>query len=290
MQKKSSPLRYLLYVSLLGLFGVLLSLYLVYDHIKDDESSFCDVGSHISCSKVRRSVFSEFLGVPVALFGVLFNSVIAIGALLAIKTDTSTSHLYISALFYWNIAGAASVFYLVFAEIYLQVMCPFCTVVHLCQVVVLYLMWVVYDSTKNPPSLMETIWGLKEWVIALFFIGALMFVVANASFEFKETVGNEAPITNESFSRCITKSGWKFYGLKGCSWCEKQKLLFGKTFSRINFVDCGESRETCQGLGIDGYPTWIRFSEDGKELDRWKGYASVETWQVLTTCKDPYNH
>lgn len=289
MPKKSSPLRPLLYVSLLGLLGILVSLYLVYDHLSDDDSSFCDIGSHISCSKVRRSAFSEILGVPVAFLGVLFNLVVTLGALRAIQTDTPASQFYVSALFYWNIIGTASVFYLISAEIYLQAMCPFCTIVHVCQLLSLYFIWQVFDSTPNPPSIQETLLALKEWVIVIFFIGLIFLFVSNSSFGFNETVGQEPPITNESFSQCITESGWRFYGLNGCSWCEKQKLLFGKTLSKIVFVDCLTNKETCQKVEIDGYPTWIRFSDDGTELDRWKGYSSVETWQLITTCKKPYN-
>jgi uncharacterized membrane protein len=286
----ASNLRTLFHISLLGILGVLVSIYLVYDHIKDDESSFCDVGQHISCSKVRRSVFSEIFKVPIAVFGLFFNIVTVLGALLGIQSDSNTAIFYITSLFFWNVMGTAFVFYLIFAEIYLQALCPFCTVLHISQMLVIWLIWKVYSSLKNAPSLFETLWAMKHWVIIIGIVNFVPLVYFNSSFAADYgTIGQEPPVTNEEFASCITHFGWRFYGLAGCGYCEKQKLLFGKTIGRIIFTDCSAQRDGCQELDIDGYPTWIRFDETGLELDRWKGYASLETWmKVLTDCKKPY--
>jgi asparagine N-glycosylation enzyme membrane subunit Stt3 len=52
---------------LLYLFSIvcfLLSLYLIKEHYSTEESSFCDVGTYFSCSKVNKSSWSVLFGVP----------------------------------------------------------------------------------------------------------------------------------------------------------------------------------------------------------------------------------
>jgi len=279
-----------MYISLLGIISTLVAVYLVYDHIKDDEASFCDMGSHISCSRVRRSIFSELFNVPVALFGVLFNLMITFGALLAIQSDYANAVFYVSALFYCCVFGTVFVFYLVFAEVYLATLCPFCTVLHICQFLMMWLSWKVFDSTKGLPSMQDTLWGFKTFLIwfAIFNLVPIVYFNGWEVGMLYDTIGNEPPVTNEAYAQCITADGWRFYGLSGCAWCGKQKLLFGDTVSRIAFVDCENVRETCKSLGIDAFPTWIKFDEQGNEIDRWKGYISLESWAIKSKCQQPY--
>jgi len=274
----------------LGVVCIFLSIYLTYDHIKDEDASFCDVGSHISCSRVRRSVFSEILNVPIAVFGLSFNIVTVLGALLGIQLPPRQATLYIAALFFWNIIGVIFVFYLVAAEIYLGALCPFCTVVHICQLVSMWIIYKIYTRQQSQPGLMTVLWEMKGWLVLIVCLNSVPLVFFNSSLlGVSGLPGNENPISNEKFSECITHSGWRFYGKSGCGWCNKQKELFGGTLNRIVFLDCAEdAKESCDQLEVNAFPTWIQFDDDGKEINRMKGYVSAETWEVVTECQFPY--
>lgn len=54
----------------------------------------------------------------------------------------------------------------------------------------------------------------------------------------------------------------KFYGAYWCSYCKKQKELFGQeAFRQIDYVECDPAGkdarpELCQKAHIEGFPTW----------------------------------
>lgn len=274
-------------ISTIGVLCMFVSLYLIYDHFKDEDSSFCDVGAHISCSKVRRSIFSELFNVPIAIFGLLFNFIITIISLIAMQIppkQSSNINNYIGFIFYLNTFGVVFIFYLISAEVYLGALCPFCTVLHILQFISMWFAYKLYNSQKNMPSIFDVFWNMKGWIILFCLINFIPLVYFNMS----ETVSSdEVIVLNPDFSQCITHSGWRFYGLSGCGWCAKQKELFGETMDKIVFIDCKVASEDCDLLEVDGYPTWIQFNDDGEEINRWKGFVSLETWDILTNCKNP---
>lgn len=284
----SSGRKELFIVSVIGIFGVILSVYLIYDHIKDDDASFCDMGSHISCSKVRRSSFSEILNVPIAVFGLLYNIVTVLVGLVGIQMTIKKMVYYIGFLYYWNIFGVGFIFYLIGAEIYLGALCPFCTVLHIFQMISMWFAYSVRKSKRNMPNLFEIVDHMKVWIICIGIVNLLPILLFN--FDPTFFVGEEEPIiTNPKFAQCITSAGWQFFGVAGCGWCGKQKTLFGDTLQFIEFFDCSLIREDCVDLEIDAYPTWIQFDDHGEEINRRKGFISVESWENLTECRRPYS-
>src|SRR5690242_14627079 len=63
--------RYLGYITALCILGSLVSVYLVYEHYEENQS-VCDINNTISCGIINKSAFSVLLGVPIAIFGVLW--------------------------------------------------------------------------------------------------------------------------------------------------------------------------------------------------------------------------
>mmetsp|Transcript_17535 Transcript_17535/g.29839 ORF Transcript_17535/g.29839 Transcript_17535/m.29839 type:complete len:292 (-) Transcript_17535:58-933(-) len=281
----SSGRKELLILSFIGFLCMFVSIYLVYDHIKDEEASFCDVGSHISCSKVRRSIFSELFNVPIAIFGLLFHIFLILVSLVGIQMSGKQLKCYIAFIFYMNVFGVAFIVYLVCAEIYLSALCPFCTVLHIAQLISMYIIWKVYNSYSSMPSLSEVLWELRIWILFFGCINFIPIVYFNVTIDL--SVEDEVVVLNEEFATCLTHSGWRFYGLANCGWCAKQKGLFGRTMKRIIFIDCAENKDVCKEKQVDAYPTWIKFDEDGNETNRWKGFVSLETWDILEDCPDP---
>ena len=274
----------------LALLSALISLSLVYDSMTAEESSFCDVGASISCSKDRRSVFSELGNVPIAVFGFLFNCVTIYGSisLLNLGKDRKAAY-YLSALFFWNAVGCLFVFYLIGAEIYLQTICPLCTVIHLLQIVMLIICYMLHFEVTRIPSLYETLLELRmelAVIVAINLIPLLLFntVIDHSYDESAQLVDTEA---DRKLTECLVESGWKCFGRSGCEWCEKQVQLFANARDIFDYIDCNLEtwKDFCAQFEVTAFPTWIQINQEGNEISRWKGYASVETLQTLSNCE-----
>jgi len=89
----------------------------------------------------------------------------------------------------------------------------------------------------------------------------------------------------DQLAQCLTDKGTKMYGAYWCTHCQSQKRLFGKSFSKIKYVECklpGEQEQTreCKDAGINSYPTW-EFG-DGSRLE---GQISLEILAEKSNCK-----
>jgi uncharacterized membrane protein/protein-disulfide isomerase len=118
----------LVLLALLGLGASLTSTYVHYNLLVDRSfSSFCDVNSTVSCTQAYLSSYGSFLGIPVALGGVLFFAVVlAIAALSGRKTPQAgeSAPAYIFVL---STIALAFVLYLGYASFFvLRTVCILC--------------------------------------------------------------------------------------------------------------------------------------------------------------------
>ena len=75
-------------IIILGLIGMLTSIYLTAIHYKETAvNQPCDINPQVSCSTVNSSAYSEFYGIPVAGFGVLFFLITLFMCWLILKKD-----------------------------------------------------------------------------------------------------------------------------------------------------------------------------------------------------------
>ena len=68
---------------------------------------------------------------------------------------------------------------------------------------------------------------------------------------------SQIPGEYNEFAQCISDTGAKMYGTNWCVHCQNQKVLFGKSFKNVNFVNCDFSRDECLKAGVSAFPTWI---------------------------------
>jgi hypothetical protein len=74
----------------------------------------------------------------------------------------------------------------------------------------------------------------------------------------------------------LRQMGAKFYGAYWCSYCHKQKDLFGKeAVSQLDYVECDPAGKNsraalCQKANIKGFPTW---EINGKQYE---GFQSLQ--------------
>ncbi len=133
-----------LYVQLGALFliisGVFLMWYSLYEHYQDaNKKAFCDLSEVINCSLVNKGPYSEFLGVPVAMWGLLFFVVLLLGFLFYLINYKQT---LLSFLYYFSWLGlliALFLFMLVFYK--LKAICPVCVATDFVIVLLVYLFY-----------------------------------------------------------------------------------------------------------------------------------------------------
>ena len=88
----------------------------------------------------------------------------------------------------------------------------------------------------------------------------------------------------ENLAKCLSERGMKFYGAYWCSWCKKEKELFGEAVEYLPYVECvdEETKEMtaeCQEVGISSFPTW---QLPNGELS--SGFKSIEELSELSGC------
>ena len=136
-------LKIMLCISLLGAF---ISIDLAQKHIiATSANTPCDITPSISCSLVNSSSYSELVGIPVAVLGILWFVVLGILCLAALRKK---SFRLISLILGWNIFAILFVIYLIIAEFLLQALCPLCTAIHVLVVTSLVFSIVLYNSQR----------------------------------------------------------------------------------------------------------------------------------------------
>lgn len=91
----------------------------------------------------------------------------------------------------------------------------------------------------------------------------------------------------DSFAGCLEEQGAVFYGAFWCPHCRDQKALFGRSASKMPYVECstpdGKGQlEVCADENITSYPAWEFASGE-----RRSGVLSLEELASETGCELP---
>ncbi len=125
-----SPLaRRLVWVFALGgLAASLASLYVHYQLLSDASyRSFCDISATVSCTSAYLSRYGSVLGVPVALFGVLFFAFVVLCAAIEVVGPAPIKESFPGYLFLLSTIGLAVILYLGYAAFFvLKAVCLMC--------------------------------------------------------------------------------------------------------------------------------------------------------------------
>jgi uncharacterized membrane protein len=114
--------RILTAIVLLSVAGIGVSSVSLYHHYGTSKSSYCDFGANFNCDMVNRSIYSELVGVPVALIGVLGYCGLLGLAIIYLRKEESPVFLLMGSL-----AGLAFALYLTYIEGFvLAVWCVLC--------------------------------------------------------------------------------------------------------------------------------------------------------------------
>jgi len=109
-------------ISLLSLAGVAVSGLALHHHYGRSPSSFCSFGANFNCDMVNRSIYSAFLGIPVALIGIIGYLVILVLANLSRNMKRAPAMLLAA-----SVGGLGFALYLTYIEAFvLAVWCVLC--------------------------------------------------------------------------------------------------------------------------------------------------------------------
>ena len=128
----SKSRRLLLAFALVGLAASTASSYVHYKLLTDPAYvSFCDVGGKVSCTQAYLSRYGSFMGVPVAIGGVIFFAVAAVLAGLAGSAKSRARENAAGYIFVWSTIGLAFALYLAWASyVVLGVFCILCAITY----------------------------------------------------------------------------------------------------------------------------------------------------------------
>lgn len=85
-------------IAFVALGGIAVSSVSLHHHFSKSKSSFCDINETFNCDLVNRSPYSTFLGVPVALIGILgYLLILALATVYREKAETPVILLIVSA-------------------------------------------------------------------------------------------------------------------------------------------------------------------------------------------------
>lgn len=260
-------------ILVLSVLGMIIMAYLAYLKFVSGKSSFCDIGEGLSCSVVNQSVYSEFLGIPVAILGFLYFAVVG-----GLVFSRSVGGSLYPLVFLMTAASLVFSLYLSYAEVFLlKTICILC------------------ETSK---FLMVLIGGLALWksraakvkIKISWLIGAVLLGILGIGISYFTQKGLTPKKNYDEFARCLTADGWAEYGTFWCPNCARQKLMFGDSFQYLEYVECdprGDNPQTdrCLTRNIEKTPTWIRESDDNStEFERLIGLQSLEKLSEVSGC------
>ena len=226
--------------------GMLVTAYLTYSSWFDAHPAFCGEGS--GCDLVQSSRWSTFLGLPMALWGLLTYFGIAALAWHSRRKTARWTALLIVAV----VGFAISAYLTVISLVEIQATCGYC-LTSFALITAIMILAIVRQPPEWPTSLKEAV------VIGLVLVGGLHM---NYSGWFYAAAGPEDPQLR-ALAIYLNESGAKFYGAHWCPSCQEQKDLFEASAKRLPYVECSSGGRgsamtaPCVKENIRNYPTWF---------------------------------
>jgi len=263
----------LLIISFLGMLvmGYLVSLH----YSPDDGSTFCDFGEGLSCDIVNKSAYAKIFGIPMSILGFLYFLGIFITILMRMDNKTLRGIAFLSITF----LGPS--LYLTGIELFvLKNVCIFC---ELSKVLIFSIIGISFWLLEHNRLKQGAIW------FALFLAIIFGFITYTAQ-------SNVVPSgLYDEFAQCLTDKNMVMYGSITCSFCAKQRAMFGDAFEFATEIECDprysddeEELNRCAAKNIKGTPTWILEDNEGNDVFRFDaGVVTLERLSEVSECPLP---
>lgn len=235
-------------VLVLAGIGLLITGYLSAMALAGAQALFCAAGS--ACEIVQGSRFSRFLGMPVAVWGLVVYALIALVAWRMPAQLKRWRRLWALSL----LGVAVSVYLTVAGAVVLDAFCAWC-LASLATITAIFAA-VAWRRPDSAPGMPWSRWLLSSGIAAATVVAVLGLAHGGL------LQGREDPRL-QALATHLDESGAKFYGAFWCPNCQQQKRLFGASAERLPYVECTPGGRTgalalaCVSADIQGYPTWI---------------------------------
>jgi uncharacterized membrane protein len=259
---------------LLSVAGIVIMGYLLNLHFSSDTGgSFCDLGEGLSCDVVNKSEYAKVFGIPVSLLGLLYFSLVLLIALFKYNKKSLAWIGFISVAF----MGPS--LYLTYLEFY--VINSICVLCEASKIIILGIILLSLSAARPIKAFPNKVVG--SIVVGLLLIAGT-FLAHNS--------GGVPSGTYDTFAQCLDEKGFVVYGSQGCSFCARQRALFGDSFEYIKEIECdvrypdfNPQPKLCISKNIKGTPTWILEDEDGNDLFRFEsGVVQLEKLSEVSGC------
>jgi uncharacterized membrane protein len=234
----------------LAVAGVLLTSYLSWTAFNGKSVRGCSVGS--SCDIVLSSRWATLMGLPTATWGLL--------AYLTLAATAFVRRVERHWMIAWCIATFGLLYSLYLTSVSLTVLnaaCPYClTSLTLMTITFAVVTW------QRPDGLVSFSW--PRWLSRTVPVGLAAILLLHLNYS---GILGEAPAAEDPAARALaehlTASGAKFYGAFWCPHCQQQKAMFGRSASRLPYIECSPSGQSapeakeCSDARINSYPTWF---------------------------------
>ena len=140
----------------LGVIGILLSLYAIYAHVRIEAglATGCSVSETISCDDVIGSKWGKFLGIPLGYFGAVFWVIVILTGISGAQTSVRSAKL--QALGVATVGLVTSIGLAYIAEFVLHKICPICSGTHLTALAnFIYATWAWIKLGRRAPDLQK---------------------------------------------------------------------------------------------------------------------------------------
>ena len=202
----------------LAIVGVVVMGYLVSLHYSEEEGSFCNLGEGLSCDIVNKSIYSTIFGIPMSVLGLFYF----LGVLGVVIFRYNTSTLKILA--FLSIVFLGPSLYLTGIELFvLKNICVFCET---SKVFILGIIVVSLVALKPEKIAAKNV--ITALVLAVL-LGGATFVVHKSAVPSGKY---------DTFAQCLTEKRLYMYGSISCSFCAKQRAMFGDSFQYVNEIEC----------------------------------------------------
>jgi uncharacterized membrane protein len=258
---------------IISIAGVLIMGYLTSLHYAQGEGSFCDIGEGLSCSAVNQSIYSEVFGIPVSVMGLIYFFLVLVVSVFFHNEKNSKYILLASTLF----VGPS--IYLSYIELFvINEVCIFC---ELSKILILAVIVSSAFGVSKKKIIKNTI---IVGLIGALILAGILHLVFNS--------GGPGDKYNE-FATCLYEKGLRMYGSAGCSFCAKQRAIFGDAIENIHEIECdprfpNAQYELCIEKDIAHTPTWILEDGNGNTVERLEdGVKKLEELAEVTGCQLP---
>lgn len=242
----------------IALAGVILTGYLTYAHYAG-QLLVCPLSGN-GCDAAMQSHYAYFLGLPVALLGVI--------GWLAILWSAYNAKLKQAVGL--SLAGIIAAGYFNGIMLKLGTFCIYCETAH--ALMIAFFLIVGYAVFQSTATTIVT--------------AGIAFIIPFASISMGPATSMTTLAVRDSFVKCLAEKGVVMYGAYWCPHCKEQKELFGTSFEQVAYVECADPENprqqagACREAHIDGYPTWIK--ADGKRLT---GVQSIDALAQWSDCQ-----